>query len=163
MEARSRHVEYEFPTTSDQTRDLGKHGVDVRDMLQHRVGQRPVETGIGLGHLVAARDVDAGIDAQRPRLFDFSRIRVDADELAPSNLLQDDPGEQPVATSEVKASAIGQAVRNQLIHLDRAPQCRGRLERVLVKKTNEQLPVQVGTSASALNTSPRRGQLSRYT
>lgn len=106
--------------------------------------------------------MDLGIDAELPSLCDFSRIRIYPDNLARSNLFQDDSSEQSVATSEVEPSPIWKTVRDDLADLDRTPERSGRLERIFLKKPDEEVASQAGTSARALSTSPRPGQLSRY-
>jgi hypothetical protein len=103
------------------------------------------------------------VDSKRLRLGGLTWIWVDPDQVTWAGVLQHDPREQAVATPEVEASALGQSCFQQLVDLDRAPEGGRGLERVLVQKAREQLPVQAGTSASALSTSPRLGRLSRYT
>jgi len=75
---------------------------------------------------------------------------------------RDDSSEQSVATPEVESSASRKTVRHDLADLDRPPERSGRLERVLLKEPDEEVASQTGTSARALSTSPRPGQLSRY-
>jgi hypothetical protein len=84
------------------------------------------------------RRVDAGIFC----LGDLGRIGIDADQVTLSDLLQDDPGQQPITAAKVEAATLGQSVRYHLFDLDRTPQSSRGLKRILVEKADEQFLVQ---------------------
>jgi len=79
MEIRPRHGEHELATATQHARHLGQDVVDAVDVLEHGVGEHPVEGRVGLRDGVAAGLVNGRIDAQNPRLRSLGWIGIDAD------------------------------------------------------------------------------------
>jgi len=107
MEFRPGHGENEFPARPQQPRNFSKHRLDLLDVLEHGIGENPIEAGVAFGHLVAPDGMHGRIDPKLYRLRCLGWIGIDPDHLARPGCLQDDAGEQPVSTAEVKAAAFG--------------------------------------------------------
>ena len=106
MEFWSGHREHEFSVGPQQASHLLQHRIDFIDMLEHRVGEDPVEAAIRLGNTGSADNMNGRIDPKLSRLRSLGGVGIDSDQVALSGGLQDDPREQPVATAEVKAAAL---------------------------------------------------------
>jgi len=148
MELRPGHRKNEFPVGPQQARHLPKHGLDLLDVLEHRIGENPIKAGVSLRHTVTPDGMNCRIDPKLSRLRGLRGVGIDSDHLARPGSLQDDPREQPVTTAEVKAAALWQTVFHKLINLDSPPKRRRGLERVLVKKSDEQVAIQRSSSSS---------------
>ena len=70
----------------------------------------------------------------------LTALRIDSDHVASTHLFQHDSSQQAVAAAEVDAPALRHAVLNDLRDLNRAPQSGCWLERVYLKKPDEQVP-----------------------
>jgi hypothetical protein len=92
--------------------------------------------------------MDNAVDPQLPSLFDLRRIWIYPDQVARTDLFQNDAGQQPIAAPKIEPSARRKTVRRHLGDLDRTPERSGRLERILLKESNQQLSVQ-GKSPSS--------------
>lgn len=107
MKFRTGHREHEFPVGPQHASHLLQHRIDFIDVLEHRVGEDPVEAVIRLRNADTSDDMNGGIDPKLSRLRSLGGVGIDSDQVALPGSLQDDPREQPVTTAEVKAAALG--------------------------------------------------------
>jgi hypothetical protein len=62
--------------------------------------------------------VDGGVDPEPLRKGGLCRIGFDPDDLAWADRLEDDPGQEPVATTQVEPAAARKAVGDNAVDLD---------------------------------------------
>jgi hypothetical protein len=96
-------------------------------VLEHRIGEDPVEAGIRLRYLARGCGVDALIDPEALCEAHLLGVEVDADDSARAGQLEDERGEQAVAAAEVQPEARGQRKRGQMADLVGPPERGGGL------------------------------------
>ena len=88
------------------------------------------------------------IDPELASLRNLGGIWIDPDQITRADFFQNDSGQQTIATPEVQAAARWKTLRHYVVDLNRTPKRRRGLERVLVKKSDEQVAIQRSSSSS---------------
>jgi hypothetical protein len=88
------------------------------------------------------------IDPELASLRNLGGIWIDPDQITRADFFQNDSGQQTIATPEVQAAASWKTLRHHVVDLNRTPKRRRGLERVLVKKSDEQVAIQRRSSSN---------------